>query len=75
MLGRTLDSCHRMGGGRTRIVRECDPDMSERRLAEPIAEGRTAEVYGWKEGWVLKLFRDRCSADSVNYEARIAGVV
>ena len=25
-------------------------------LGKPLASGRTAEVYDWKPGWVLKLF-------------------
>ena len=49
--------------------------MSERRLGEPIAAGRTAEVYAWEEGWVLKLFRDGGPTDWVDYEARIARIV
>jgi len=44
-------------------------------LGEPIALGRTAEVYAWEEGQVLKLFQDWFSADGVQYEARIARAV
>jgi uncharacterized protein (TIGR02172 family) len=39
---------------------------------EPIAEGRTAEIYAWREGWVLKLFREWCPAEDVRYEAQLA---
>jgi thiamine kinase len=42
---------------------------------EHIALGRTAEVYAWGEGQVLKLFQDWFSADGVKYEARIARAV
>jgi uncharacterized protein (TIGR02172 family) len=40
-----------------------------------LAQGRTAEVYPWKEGSVLKLYRDWCPADWVQYEARIARAI
>lgn len=33
-----------------------------------IAEGRTAEVYAWEDGQVLKLFRSWCSPRSVEQE-------
>jgi len=41
-------------------------------LREPIAAGRTAEIYDWQEGQILKLFRDGFPADSVEQEARNA---
>jgi hypothetical protein len=44
-------------------------------LRPPIAEGRTAEIYLWDENHVLKLYRDWCPPDWVEYEARIAGFV
>jgi Ser/Thr protein kinase RdoA (MazF antagonist) len=40
-----------------------------------LAQGRTAEIYVWDESHVLKLFREWCPADWVEYEARIAGAV
>jgi Ser/Thr protein kinase RdoA (MazF antagonist) len=40
-----------------------------------IAEGRTAEIYLWDEGHVLKLYREWCPPDWVEYEARIARAV
>lgn len=49
--------------------------MSTTPLGEPIALGRTAEVYAWGEGQILKLFRDWFPADGVEYEARIARAV
>ena len=49
--------------------------MSTTSLGKPIALGRTAEVYAWEEGQVLKLFLDWFSADRVEYEAQIAGPV
>ena len=41
----------------------------------PIAEGRTAEIYAWDDGYILKLYRDWCPPDWVDYEARIARAV
>ena len=43
--------------------------------SHPIAEGRTAEIYSWDEQHVLKLYRDWCPTDWVEYEARIAHLV
>jgi aminoglycoside phosphotransferase (APT) family kinase protein len=44
-------------------------------LEQPIAMGRTAEIYPWHDGLVLKLFHTWVSEDSVQYEARIARAV
>jgi Ser/Thr protein kinase RdoA (MazF antagonist) len=41
----------------------------------PIAQGRTAEIHLWDEGRVLKLYRDWCPSDWVEYEARVAGAI
>ncbi len=49
--------------------------MQEDRLGTPIAYGRTAEIYPWKDGQVLKLFYDWFSLESIEYEARIARAV
>lgn len=46
-------------------------DLSSRR----IAEGRTAVVYSWDDEHILKLYRDWCPSDWVDYEARIARTV
>jgi aminoglycoside phosphotransferase (APT) family kinase protein len=46
-------------------------DLSTRR----IAEGRTAVIYSWDDGHILKLFRDWCPSDWVEYEARVARAV
>jgi len=43
--------------------------------SSPIAQGRTAEIYRWDDHRVLKLFRDWCPSDWVEYEARIAHAV
>ncbi len=44
-------------------------------LEPPIATGRTAEVYAWKEGQVLKLFREWMPVSAAEYEARQARIV
>jgi uncharacterized protein (TIGR02172 family) len=41
-------------------------------LGKPIAFGRTAEIYAWKEGQVLKLFYEWFPASAIEYEARVA---
>ncbi len=41
----------------------------------PIAQGRTAEIYLWGDGHILKLYRDWCPPNWVEYEARIARAV
>ncbi|HSL42876.1 MAG TPA: aminoglycoside phosphotransferase family protein [Anaerolineales bacterium] len=41
----------------------------------PIAEGRTAEIFLWDDRHVLKLYRDWCPPDWVEYEARIARAI
>jgi hypothetical protein len=40
-----------------------------------IARGRTAEVYAWQDGQVLKLFFDWCPSDWVEYEATAGRIV
>jgi uncharacterized protein (TIGR02172 family) len=44
-------------------------------LSVPLAEGRTAEIYLWDDRRVLKLYREWCPPDWVEYEARIARAV
>jgi len=44
-------------------------------LGKPIALGRTAEIYAWKEGQVLKLFYDWFPVSAIEYEARVAQAV
>ena len=38
-----------------RLVHDMNVD-----LGQPIAYGRTAEIYAWQEGQVLKLFYELC---------------
>jgi aminoglycoside phosphotransferase (APT) family kinase protein len=44
-------------------------------LSSPIAEGRTAELFAWDAGHVLKLYREWCPPDWVEHEARVARAV
>lgn len=39
---------------------------------EPIAVGRTAEIYPWDDGRVLKLYREGSSRDYVRRESRVS---
>lgn len=43
--------------------------------SKPIAYGRTAEVYAWEPGWVLKLFYDWFDPESIAYEARVCRAI
>lgn len=49
--------------------------MLKQPSSQPIAQGRTAEIYTWDDGHVLKLYREWCPPDWVDYEARIARAV
>jgi len=40
-------------------------------LSTPIALGATAEIYAWKDGWVLKLFHQGISRSTVEFEASV----
>lgn len=42
---------------------------------KPIARGRTAEVFAWQEGWIVKLFYPWVDAETIEYEDRIAALV
>lgn len=41
-------------------------------LSAPIALGRTAEVYNWVDGTVLKLYHTWCPPDWIEHEAHVA---
>ncbi len=51
----------------------------DRRMAHEamtlLAEGRTAEVYAWGDGAILKLFRDWVPRDQAEHEAEVARAV
>jgi aminoglycoside phosphotransferase (APT) family kinase protein len=44
-------------------------------LSNPVAVGRTAELYAWREGQVLKLFYDWFSLSGIESEAQTARAV
>jgi len=44
-------------------------------LNNPIARGRTADVYVWDDGHILKLFNDWFALEDIEYELRIARAV
>ena len=44
-------------------------------LSTPLAQGRTAEIFLWDVGHILKLYRDWCPPNWVEYEARIARAI
>lgn len=47
----------------------------ESSLNTPIAQGRTAEVYNWGAQHILKLYREWCPPEWVEYEAAIARTI
>jgi uncharacterized protein (TIGR02172 family) len=44
-------------------------------LDQPLAHGRTADVYAWEDGFVIKLFHTWFPFEDVEYECRIAQAV
>jgi uncharacterized protein (TIGR02172 family) len=44
-------------------------------LNKPIARGRTADIYDWDDGHVLKLFHNWFELDRIQYELKIARAV
>jgi uncharacterized protein (TIGR02172 family) len=49
--------------------------MSQDQVGQPMARGRTADVYAWGDDQVLKLFHERFPLEDIEYEARIARAV
>jgi uncharacterized protein (TIGR02172 family) len=47
----------------------------ETALGAPLAQGRTAEVYAWDDGHVLKLFRPGWGVDVARHEAELARAI
>ena len=47
----------------------------DKELGSPIAYGRTAEIYAWDDGHILKLFYDWFGRESIEYEAKIGTAV
>lgn len=44
-------------------------------LSQPIAYGRTAEIYAWEEGQILKLFYDWFDQENIAYEYHISRAI
>ncbi|MBM3124942.1 MAG: DUF1679 domain-containing protein [Chloroflexi bacterium] len=44
-------------------------------IGMPIAYGRTAEIYNWHDGQVLKLFHNWFELEDIEFEARIARAI
>lgn len=44
-------------------------------LDEPLAEGRTAVIYPWEDGQVIKVFRDGWGMETAESEAQIGRIV
>lgn len=56
-------------------VQPKDQEGMSNYLDRPIANGGTAEIYAWKEGEILKLFKDYMDLASIEREARISRAV
>jgi tRNA A-37 threonylcarbamoyl transferase component Bud32 len=44
-------------------------------LSKPIARGRTADVYAWGDGQILKLYQSWCPPSWVGHEAHVAHII
>jgi len=44
-------------------------------LGAPIAAGRTAEIFAWRDRQILKLYREWCPPNWIEYELKIARIV
>ncbi len=49
--------------------------MIHQPLGMPVAVGRTAEIFAWDAGHVLKLDHTWCPANWVEYESKIGCIV
>ena len=49
--------------------------MDKISLDRPLARGRTADVYEWDKGYVLKLFHNWFELENIEYELKIARAV
>jgi uncharacterized protein (TIGR02172 family) len=49
--------------------------MITKNLGNPLAIGRTAELYAWEDGWVLKLFFDWFDLENIQFEQSMAQTV
>lgn len=53
----------------------CDNRVMKFPPDQPLARGRTADVYDWDEGHILKLFHNWFPLEDIQYELRIARAV
>src|SRR5574341_1608893 len=60
-----------------RVIRSESGEMSMREISldKPIARGRTADVYNWDDGHILKLFHNWFELENIEYERRMAQAV
>ena len=49
--------------------------MSDMNLGQPLAQGRTADIYAWEDGYVLKLFHNWFDLEGIKYEAQITRAI
>ena len=49
--------------------------MDDISLGQPLAQGQTAVIYPWEEGYILKCFHPWFSLEAIQYEAHIAHAV
>lgn len=49
--------------------------MDVRLSDQPLARGRTADIYPWRDGYIVKLFHSWFSLEDIEYEARLARAV
>jgi uncharacterized protein (TIGR02172 family) len=49
------------------------PELSP--ISAPIASGRTAEIYAWEDGYILKLYREWCPSHWIEHEERVARAI
>jgi Ser/Thr protein kinase RdoA (MazF antagonist) len=52
-----------------------NPAQLDLNLFSPLARGRTADIYAWEDGFVLKLFQSRFGAEETQLEAEIGHAV
>ncbi len=49
--------------------------MSDTANLVRVAKGRTAEIFDWEPGTILKLYRDWCPGNWADYESRVARTI
>lgn len=49
--------------------------MKEKSLSKPFAQGRTADVYDWDDGHIIKLFHNWFELQNIEYEFKVARAV